>query len=78
MPAKKTVKRVKAKSLPGAMTVRSLKNEAGKERWDGQQFRVTVEIDGREHLVTGMHNTRDRLKLIADKDYTVPDDRVEG
>lgn len=69
---------VGARKLPGALTVRSLRNETGKERWDGRRFRVTVEVDGREHPVTGIFNTRDRLKLEAARDRAVPDSEVQG
>lgn len=58
---------LKAAKVPGAITVKNLKREVEKERWDNQTFKVVIrQGNGREIPVTGISNDRDKLVLQID------------
>lgn len=71
--ADKKKQKQKARRVDGdCITVRGLKNETSKERWDGSPFKVLVrDANGVEKRVDAIHNDRDALVLSTNGEFQI-------
>jgi hypothetical protein len=73
MPAAKKKEKQKAKKVIGdCITVRGLKNETSRERWDGSPFKVLVrDANGVEKRIDAIFNDRDALVLSTNGEFQI-------